>query len=278
MATVPVPAAWVAAVELFLLALTAGGSPATTRATRRAHLHRMGRLLGGSPWEVEPARLVEVCGRQDWAVETRRAVRSTLRAFYAWGVAAGHVEASPAEALPRVRPATPRPRPASEAAYQAALSAARSPRDRLMLRLAAEAGLRRAEVAGLHTRDVVEDLDGYSLHVVGKGGRARVVPLSRSLALDVRAFAHDGGGRGFLFPGAAGGHLSPRWVGKVVRDLLPDGVTMHQLRHRFATRAYAHDRDTFVVQALLGHASADTTRRYVAVPAAGLRATVEAVA
>lgn len=273
-----VPAAWIAAVDLFLLALTAGGSPPTTRATRRAHLHRMGRLLGGSPWEVTGEQLVAVCGRQDWATETRRGVRSTLRAFYAWGVAAGHVETSPAEALPRVRPAVPRPRPASEDTYAAALTAARSTRDRLMLRLAAEAGLRRAEVAGLHTRDVIEDLDGWSLHVLGKGGRERVVPLSRSLALELRTYAHELGGRGWLFPGAVGGHLSPRWVGKVVGELLPGETTMHQLRHRFATKAYAHDRDTFVVQQLLGHESPATTRRYVAVPVAGLRATVEAVA
>lgn len=237
----------------------------------------MGRLLGGSPWEVRADRLVEMCGRQDWAVETRRGVRSTLRAFYSWGVAAGHTTTNPAAELPRVRPAIPRPRPASEEAYRAALSAARSRRDRLLLRLAAEAGLRRAEVAGLHSRDIVEDLGGWSVNVHGKGGRDRIVPLSRPLALEVRTHALDLG-RGYLFPGAVGGHLSPRWVGRIVTDLLPGEVTMHQLRHRFATKAYAVDRDTFVVQQLLGHESPATTRRYVALPSEGLRATVDAVA
>ena len=142
-----------------------------------------------------------------------------------------------------------------------------------MLRLAAEAGLRRAEVAGVHTRDVVEDLGGWSLWVHGKGGRDRLVPLSRSLAVELRGHVE----RGYVFPGAVGGHLSPRWVGRIVAELLPGEVTMHQLRHRFATRAYGVDRDTFTVQQLLGHASPDTTRRYVAVPDERLRATVDAI-
>lgn len=277
MASVPIPAAWVAAVDLFLLALAAGGSPTTTRATRRAHLHRIARLVGGSPWEVTGEQLVAVCGRQDWATETRRGVRGSLLAFYRWGVAAGHTEVNPADSLPRVRPGKPRPRPASEDAYRQALAAATSRRDRLMLRLAAEAGLRRAEVAGLHTRDLAEDLDGWSILVHGKGDKDRIVPLSRSLALEVRTHAHDLG-HGYLFPGAVGGHLSPRWVGTVVSGLLPAGTTMHQLRHRFASRAYAVDHDLFVLQDLLGHESPETTRRYVAVPAGRARQVVEAAA
>lgn len=273
MNTRPVPAAWVAAVDEFLTALRAGGTPATTAATRRAHLHRVARGLGGSPWQVDGDRLVAWCGRQDWATETRRGVRGSLLAFYRWAVAAGRTETNPAEALPTVRPAPPCPRPAGEAEYARALLAARKPAHRLMLRLAAEAGLRRAEVAAVHSRDLVEDLEGWSLWVHGKGGRDRLVPLSASLAAELRGHVE----RGFLFPGAAGGHLSPRWVGKIVADLLPGETTMHQLRHRFATRAYGVDRDTFTVQQLLGHASPATTRRYVVVPDDRLRATVNAI-
>lgn len=54
--------------------------------------------------------------------------------------------------------------------------------------------------------------------------------------------------------------------------------TPHPLRHRFATRAYAVDRDLLAVQTLLGHASPVTTRRYVAVPDESLRRTVLSVA
>lgn len=270
--TKPIPAAWAAAIDDFCDALRAGGAPASTISTRRSHVSRVARCLGGSPFEVEGDQLVSWCGRQDWAVETRRGVRGSMLAFYRWAVAAGRTDANPAEALPRVRPATPSPRPAAEIAYREALSRA-DERGRLMLRLAAEAGLRRAEVAQAHSRDLVQDLEGWSLVVHGKGGRQRVIPLTDSLAAAIRAR-----GRGYLFPGRDNGHLSPRWVGKIVTTLLPGDTTMHQLRHRFATRAYSVDRDVFTVQELLGHASPATTRRYVMVPSSALRATVAAVA
>lgn len=228
------------------------------------------------PWEVTTADLMDWTGGRSWARETRRGVRASLRSFYAWALSAGKVPESPAAGLPRVKPAVPAPRPASDAALDAALRAA-GPRERLMLRLAAEAGLRRAEVAQVHERDLFEDLAGWSLVVHGKGSRERVVPLSRGLALAVRTQLHDVGG-GWVFPGDDGGHLSPRWVGKIITRLLPGDVTMHALRHRFATRAYAVDRDLVTVQTLLGHASPVTTRVYVQVPDDALRRTVLAAA
>ncbi|WP_245599473.1 tyrosine-type recombinase/integrase [Nakamurella lactea] len=136
------------------------------------------------------------------------------------------------------------------------------PRVALMLRLAAEAGLRRAEVAVIQSDDLIEDLYGWSLVVHGKGDRDRVVPLPASLAAELRS--HE---PGFLFPGNEAGHLSPRWVGKLCTRYLPDHWTMHSLRHRFASRAYAVDRDVFTVQDLLGHVSPVTTRMYVVPPA-----------
>lgn len=144
---------------------------------------------------------------------------------------------------------------------------------RLILRLAAEVGLRRAEIASIHSHDLVDDLLGWSLVVHGKGGRERVVPLPTPLALELHAR-----GSGWVFPGADHGHLSPRWVGKLAARVMPEGWTIHTLRHRFATRAYGLDRDLLVVQTLLGHASPVTTRRYVAIGEDRLRATVQAVA
>lgn len=271
MMTKPVPAVWLAAIDEFTDALRAGGSPASTVGTRRSHLSRVGRCLGGSPWELEADRLVRWCGRQSWAVETRRGVRASLVLFYRWAVAAGRTNVNPAAALPKVRAAVPSPRPAPEIAYREALSRA-DERGRLILRLAAEVGLRRAEVAQVHSNDLIEDLEGWSLIVHGKGGRQRVVPLPDGLAAALRARPV-----GWAFPGQDNGHLSPRWVGKLVTRLLPGEATMHQLRHRFATRAYSVDRDVFTVQELLGHASPATTRRYVMVPRSALRDTVRAV-
>lgn len=54
--------------------------------------------------------------------------------------------------------------------------------ERLMLRLGAECGLRRFEIAKVHSRDVMRDLVGWSLVVVGKGDKQRIVPIGDDLA------------------------------------------------------------------------------------------------
>ncbi len=271
----PIPAAWVPAIVDYTAALRAGGSPQSTIDTRTSHLKRAARTIGvASPWMLTGEQLTQWAGRQDWSVETRRGYRQSLLGFYRWAIVSGRTGDNPASQLPKVSPAQPNPRPAPERIYESALRSA-GDRERLMLRLAAECGMRRAEVSVVHSRDLVEDLAGWSLVVHGKGSRDRIVPLPDQLAAELRLYCP----RGFAFPGNYGaGHLSPRWVGKLVTKLLPGEHTMHALRHRFATEAYAVDRDTFTVQELLGHASPATTRRYVRLPRENLRRTVVAVA
>lgn len=265
-------AVWSIAIADFLAFLAVAGSPVSTIETRRQHLNRCARRIGVDPWQVGGVDLLRYVGEAEWSSETRRGHRSTLRVFYAWAVETGRVGASPALVLPKVPPAPPRPKPTPDHAYTNALAVA-SRRERLMLRLGAEVGLRRAEVAQVHSRDLFEDLTGWSLVVHGKGGKERLMPITDGIAVELRLLP-----RGFAFPGRDHGHLSPRWVGTMVGRLLPEGHTMHGLRHRFATRSYEVDRDLAVVQELLGHASPATTRRYVAVGRDRLRATVEAAA
>jgi integrase/recombinase XerC len=149
-----------------------------------------------------------------------------------------------------------------------------------MLRLAGEAGLRRAEVARIHYRDLIEGVDGAALLVHGKGGKKRVVPISESLAELLRrgAAGHTPGmpERAWLFPTGFGGHLTPDRVGRLVALALPGDYSMHTLRHRFATRAYRGTRNLRAVQVLLGHASIATTERYTAVDDAEIRAAMVA--
>ena len=64
-------------------------------------------------------------------------------------------------------------------------------------------------------------------------------------------------------------------TGSVISRALPS-ATAHQLRHTFATTAYANTRDIMAVSALLGHASVATTQGYVGVPHASMRAAVAA--
>lgn len=265
---------WAEPISDWVAALRAAGRAETTIRTRTEHLRWLARDLPTTePWDITLDDLNRWCGTHAWARETRRSVRASLRSFYGWGHASGRCSRNTAADLSPIGPAQPRPHPAPDAAYAAALAAA-DERERLILRLAAEVGLRRGEVACIHTRDLVQDLTGWSLVVHGKGARDRVIPLPPGIAGQLRALP-----RGYAFPGDYGpGHLSPRWVGKLITRLLPDGWTMHSLRHRFATRAYAVDRDLLTVGRLLGHASPVTTRVYVQIPDESLRRTVLAAA
>jgi integrase/recombinase XerC len=251
----------------------ASGAPETTRRTRRDHLGRLARRIGADPWGVTADELLEYVNGQGWANETRRAHRTTMRVFYAWALEAGHVSVSPAAGLPKVAPAPPRPRPTPDRVHATALLVADA-RELLMIRLATEVGLRRGEIALVHSRDLLEDLTGWSLLVHGKGGKERVLPLPDTLAAALQRLEP-----GWAFPGRVGGHLSPRWVGTLLSRVLGEGWTAHTLRHRFATRTYeGSGYDVFSVQELLGHASPVTTRRYVAVGRDRLRRIVEEAA
>lgn len=183
-----------------------------------------------------------------------------LKGFYAWAMREGLAEHSPVDGLPRVKPRRPNPRPVPETAYRFALQVA-DDRDRLIVRLAGELGMRRSEVAQARREDVIEDLLGWSLIVRGKGGKERTLPLKEDLARELLARP-----AGYFLPGKVDGHLSPAYVAKRAKALLPEGYTMHKLRHRFGSKAYAVSGDLAAVQDLLGHESPATTRVYVRVP------------
>lgn len=240
--------------------MRATGRSEQTIYLRTYQIGRMGRQLEVPPCEVTLDHLTAWLGSHGWSRSTLRSYRTAVRTFYAWAVATGRAPANPALLLESPGATAPSPHPTPEHTYRLALAGADS-RERLMVRLAAELGLRRGEVCKVHARDVIEDLLGFTLVVRGKGDKVRDVPMPDDLARAVLRQA-DGG---HLFPGGDHGHLSARWVGKLVSRLLPEGWAMHSLRHRFATRVYSIDRDVFATQQLLGHSSPATTQAYVKV-------------
>lgn len=139
-----------------------------------------------------------------------------------------------------------------------------------MLVLGAECGLRRSEIASVRSSDVVDVDGGKALVVAGKGDRQRIVPLPDSLANDIQAKG------GWVFPGRWSGHVEASYIGKHLARLLKP-YTAHSLRHRYATTAWCATHDLLLVSKLLGHASVETTDRYVAMPDSRLRVVLPAV-
>jgi integrase len=242
--------AWSELLAAYVIEQRARGASTETIRTRMSYLRRWAA-------EHEPAaprvELVEWLAHPEWAPGTRKSAQGALRSFYRWAVLAGHLEVNPAAELDPVTVPRRRPRPAAESQVAAGKDAA-DPDTALMVELAAHAGLRRAEIARVRREDLTED---GKLYVRGKGGKDRVIPVNPHTRRAIEARP-----AGWLFPGRFSGHMHPATVQKHVKAAA--GVSPHPLRHRFATRAYAGTRNLFAVQDLLGHASPETSRVYVA--------------
>lgn len=265
----PVP--WRKNIEGWTDTLRAAGLSAQTIKSRRYKMvHLAALLMPSGPEDVTTEQIVQVFARQQWKPETRKAYRNTISSFFRWLHKSGRRSDDPSLDVPRVKKPHAHPRPCPDRYIAVAMEMATSS-ERLMIRLGAECGLRRGEIAAVHSDDVVADSAGRSLIVRGKGDKQRIVPLPDDLACIIMD-AH-----GCLFPGRFGGHVEESYVGDHISHLLPDGYGAHTLRHRFATVTYATTHDLFVVAELLGHESVETTEHYVAMPDGRLRAATAAV-
>lgn len=265
----PVP--WRRSIEGWTDTLKAAGLSAQTIKSRRYKMvHLAALLMPSGPEDVTTEQIVQVFARQQWKPETRKAYRNTISSFFRWLHKSGRRSDDPSLDVPRVKKPHAHPRPCPDRYIAAAMEMATTS-ERLMIRLGAECGLRRGEIARVHSDDVVADNAGRSLIVRGKGDKQRIVPLPDDLA----GIIMDA--RGYLFPGRFGGHVEESYIGDHISRLLPDGYAAHTLRHRFATTAYAATHDLFVVAELLGHESVETTEHYVAMPDGRLREATAAV-
>ena len=265
----PVP--WRKSIEGWTDTLKAAGLSAQTIKSRRYKMvHLAALLMPSGPKEVTTEQIVQAFARQQWKPETRKAYRNTISSFFRWLHKSGRRSDDPSLDVPRVKKPHAHPRPCPDRYIAAAMEKATSS-EKLMIRLGAECGLRRGEIARVHSDDVVADSTGRSLIVRGKGDKQRIVPLPDDLA----GIIMDA--RGYLFPGRFGGHVEESYIGDHISHLLPDGYAAHTLRHRFATTAYAATHDLFVVAELLGHESVETTEHYVAMPDGRLREATAAV-
>jgi site-specific recombinase XerD len=175
--------------------------------------------------------------------------------------------------MSRVRQPQKLPRVLSVDEVARLLAGASNPKHRAALAVAYGAGLRASEVVHLKIADI--DSERMIVRVnQGKGRRDRYAMLSPSLLELLRAWwrqAHAQGKMlqgGWLFPGRNpvnplstrqlnhACHLAARVAG------LDQRISMHTLRHSFATHLLENKVDIRVIQVLLGHRKLETTARY----------------
>lgn len=153
------------------------------------------------------------------------------------------------------------------------LDAAGSLRNKAALSVAYGAGLRASEVCHLTVPDIDSAREVIRVKD-GKGQRDRDALLSPSLVKILRAWYREGQAKrkllpgGWLFPGQNPvDPMSPRQLSRVFAQARDDAridkkVTLHSLRHAFATHLLEQHYDIRVIQVLLGHKKITNTMRY----------------
>ena len=138
------------------------------------------------------------------------------------------------------------------------------------LSVAYGAGLRASEVLSLKISDI--DSDRMVIRVEqGKGRKDRYVILSEHLLKLLRAWWKAAHPQGWLFPGQNPVNpLTPRQLNRACHAAaqmaeIDKRVSMHTLRHSFATHLLEQKTDIRVIQVLLGHKKLDTTALYTRV-------------
>jgi len=168
------------------------------------------------------------------------------------------------------------------------LTVVRTLKARVLLSIAYGTGMRAGEVTRLKVGDI--DSEQMIIRVVqGKGKKDRHVKLPKDLLgllrawWTVRSKRHDAGkplSERRLFPGnGADRPMSTRQFNRLFHEAkraagITKPVTLHSLRHSFATHLLERGVDIRIIQALLGHAKLDVTARYTRV-ATGMIAKVE---
>ena len=143
-------------------------------------------------------------------------------------------------------------------------------RYRAALMICYGAGLRVSEAVALKVTDI--DSQRMLLRVEqGKGRKDRYAMLSPRLQQVLRTYWRAVRPQGYLFPSwRTGRHLTASTLQTACRDAwqrsgLHKKVTVHTLRHSFATHLLENGTDVRVIQVLLGHSQINTTARYTAV-------------
>jgi site-specific recombinase XerD len=256
-------------------------SPALSDATRRAYRVDVREFAAWLDRRGTRLQDVDVRALADYAAELGRArprklapatiarKLAAVRAFLRHALGKERVpDASFAPRRPLRLPDAPRPQEVDRELESIEGEGPLAVRNRTLVELVYSAGLRSQEAVDLDLADV--DFDQELVHVRGKGGKERVVPLGEEASHRLAVYLREArpelarGAENALFLSARGRRLDT----STLRRLLPHP---HRLRHAFATHLLEGGADLRTIQELLGHSSLSTTQMYSHVDSKRLR-------
>lgn len=213
-------------------------------------------------------------GHKETSVKRRL---SALRSFYKYALKRHLLEKDPTHLVSGPKKRKPLPYFIKEKDMERLLEAENfsqdfdGVRDRLILSMFYQTGIRLSELTGLDMEDV--DLAQRQIRVLGKRNKERIIPFGEDLYQQILQYLEkrngcvgSGAGSAFLITGR-GLRVSNNMVANKVRNYLSGVTTLkkrspHVLRHTFATVMLNHNADLESVKELLGHESLSTTEIY----------------
>ena len=212
---------------------------------------------------------------------------ATLRSLYKYlTIKTGKLEQNPLDGFdsPKLRRSLPKYLTLEESiALLNSVGGRNRERDRCILTIFLNCGLRISELVGLNLSDISEK----RLRVVGKGDRERVVYMNQAVADAINAYLPIRKKRGIektaaLFISERGDRIARSTVHRLVKvhlgeaGLDQDGYSAHKLRHTAATLMLRHGVDVRTLQELLGHEHLNTTEIYTHIESTDLRQAADA--
>lgn len=221
--------------------------------------------------------VIYLLDEQGLAASSVNRMLSAMRTFYRYLRRMGWVSVNPMEKVVAPKKKRPLPEFVREKEMDMLLEMTAEDRsfvgirNRLVLMMFYETGVRKAELLGM--TDSCVDLVAKQIKVTGKRNKQRIIPFGDELYREIKEYlearreAVDTESCPALFVTEKGAPLSKSQVEKIVKDNLSKVTTIkkrspHVLRHSFATAMLNNKADLASIQKLLGHESVATTEIY----------------
>jgi integrase/recombinase XerD len=234
-------------------------------------LASLARSYGRRPLDQFGRRAIErwLESLEHLATNSRASYLASAREFTKWLNVEGYTTSDACALVPKAKRAKSVPRAQTTAAVAKVLDACNDDRERAIVMLMVECGLRRAEVARLRWEDY--DHRAATILVHGKGQRERLLPVPQA-AQDALARIHLTATGPIIRSKRDGAAMRPVTIGKLAAAAMYragvklgawDGVSGHALRHTCASDVLDRCHDLRVVSSMLGHETLTSTSIYL---------------
>ena len=260
------------------------GLSENTIASYQNDLYKLLLYIGIENLTVDALKQIDIhqfiCSLQDVGIHPRSQARilSGLKSFYRFLCVEGYIEESPIETIEGPKLGLHLPEILSVEEVERLIgsfdmSLPESQRNKTIIEVLYDCGLRVSELINLKISQIYENEE--FLMIEGKGGKQRLVPISRIALDEINAYKEDRkllnikkGDEDILFLNRRGGRLSRVMIFYIIRNQceicgIHKKVSPHTLRHSFATHLLEGGANLRAIQQMLGHESITTTEIYV---------------